>query len=446
MHIVGFVAVACLFVAGAHGSVWQDRDWKADPCFDEERRICMTCDSDNKFDSEAACYGGGKREVCDMADSICWEQFEDGVYESGCKAASECSAGGNTKCVEGIVKPCGYDNWQNLPEYEFCENEYTVCEWKKQKFQWTCPAGQERQIRALWGRMAGDSVTCTEGVPGSISIDADCPGDEQTTITGLEHMCDGTTDSDGVCIVKAKIGGILQLINGSWKKYDPCVGVFKYLKLCINCIDPNAATTAPPTPSPVTKSPVLMLLDVSGSLLSLSTSYLPKVTAFLNDFFDATSSDDFFSAFKTELYVLPFDTGAREDEEWTLDYSAFASATELRNSERNGMADFIYNIESKEPASLTNIGQSLQDAFAKYSPDANWIVVVVSDFINMVEEPSVQDALQQYSDSGARVYPVFLDKPIRDADVYETVRSGTGTGIDTKDGVEDGQITAFYGP
>jgi hypothetical protein len=55
---------------------------------------------------------------------------------------------------------------------------------------------------------------------------------------------------------------------------------------------------------------------------------------------------------------------------------------------------------------LTNIGQSLQDANGQYSPNADWAVIVVSDFINMIETPAIDDALQALTAAGARVSTV----------------------------------------
>ena len=81
--------------------------------------------------------------------------------------------------------------------------------------------------------------------------------------------------------------------------------------------------------------------------MTQKTSYLPLVTSFLQKFFDATSTDAFFAQVKTDLYVVPFDTGIITDEEWNLDYSSSASAADLRVAENNGLADLISKIKSK---------------------------------------------------------------------------------------------------
>jgi hypothetical protein len=44
-----------------------------------------------------------------------------------------------------------------------------------------------------------------------------------------------------------------------------------------------------------------------------------------------------------------------------------------------------------------------------------------------------------------QVYPVLLDKPIRNDEGFESFKAAAGgTGIDTKPGVSEAQIAAFY--
>lgn len=82
-------------------------------------------------------------------------------------------------------------------------------------------------------------------------------------------------------------------------------------------------------------------------LLASLRNHLPKATSFLRDFFTITSSDKFFVDHPTALTVVPFDVTIRDGEEWALQYSTSQTAAELRASERNGMAGFLADIDTR---------------------------------------------------------------------------------------------------
>ena len=78
-----------------------------------------------------------------------------------------------------------------------------------------------------------------------------------------------------------------------------------------------------------------------------TTKYLSNLIAFLDAFLIYTSTDGFWARHKTNLRVVPFTTKLRTEETWQLDYGAFSSASQLRNSEKNGLADFRDKILEK---------------------------------------------------------------------------------------------------